>query len=118
MWADRGQVSQILQNLVGNGLKFRREGVLPRIEVSAQAGEDLWQISVSDNGIGIEPGYFERIFIIFQRLHAKEQYAGSGIGLAIVKKIIERHGGQLWLESSSGQGSTFHFTLPAVKDAP
>jgi len=113
--ADRGQVSQILQNLVGNGLKFRRSKVAPRVQISALSLGGMWQISVSDNGIGIEPGYFERIFIIFQRLHAKEQYSGSGIGLAVVKKIIERHGGKLWVESSSGEGSSFHFTLPSVE---
>ena len=112
--ADRGQVSRVLQNLVGNGLKFQREGVAPVVQISARAAGSMWEISVKDNGIGIEPGYFERIFIIFQRLHTKEQYSGSGIGLAVVKKIIERHGGKLWVESSSGEGSTFHFTLPAV----
>ncbi len=112
--ADRDQVSRVLQNLVGNGLKFRREGVGPVVQILARAAGSMWEISVKDNGISIEPGYFERIFIIFQRLHTKEQYSGSGIGLAIVKKIIERHGGKLWVESSSGEGSTFHFTLPAV----
>lgn len=114
VWADRGQVSQILQNLIGNGLKFRREGVTPQVHVSAQPHGEMWQISVKDNGIGIDPDYFERIFIIFQRLHTKEQYSGSGIGLAIVKKIVERHGGKLWLESVGGEGSSFHFTLPAL----
>jgi len=114
VWADRGQVSQVLQNLVGNALKFHREGVAPRVQIRARRDGPAWEISVQDNGIGIAPDYFERIFIIFQRLHTKEQYSGSGIGLAIVKKIIERHGGKLWLESSSGEGSTFRFTLPAV----
>lgn len=114
VWADPSQVAQVFQNLLANAIKFRREGVRPRLEVSAHKDGPFWQFRVSDNGIGIEETYFDRIFLIFQRLHTKEAYPGSGIGLAVVKKIVERHGGRLWLESAPEQGSTFFFTLPEV----
>jgi PAS domain S-box-containing protein len=111
---DEQQLDQLLQNLVSNGLKYRREGVAPRLHVSAVREGQRWRFAVSDNGIGIEPQYFERVFVIFQRLHGQEEYEGTGIGLAVCKKIVERHGGQMGLESTPGQGSTFSFTLPAV----
>ncbi|UQN08296.1 ATP-binding protein [Deinococcus sp. QL22] len=109
--ADAQQLDQLLQNLISNGLKYCREGVVPEVEVTAQRDGAWWRFAVSDNGIGIEPQYYERIFEIFQRLHGRESYEGTGIGLAVCKKIVERHGGQLWLESTPGQGSTFFFTL-------
>ncbi len=110
--ADPHQLDQLLQNLIANGLKYRRGGTEPQVQVSAEQEGSGWRFAVQDNGIGIEPQYFERIFEIFQRLHGRETYQGTGIGLAVCKKIVERHGRQLWLESTLGQGSTFFFTLP------
>lgn len=110
--ADEDQLFLLLQNLLGNALKFRSEAP-PCIRISAAREADAWRMAVADNGIGIEPQYQERIFQMFQRLHERGRYEGSGIGLSIVKRILERHGGRIWLESALGQGSTFHFTLPA-----
>ncbi|MFZ5917281.1 MAG: ATP-binding protein [Chloroflexota bacterium] len=112
--ADQGQVVQLFQNLIGNAIKFHKPGEPPRVHVSAQKTSEVWTFSVRDNGIGIEPQYHERIFVIFQRLHAREEYPGTGIGLAICKRIVERHGGRMWVESELGEGATFYFTLPAV----
>ena len=109
--ADELQLSQLFQNLIGNALKFRSTSV-PRIHVSSKEKENEWEIAVQDNGIGIEPAYFERIFMVFQRLHNKGEYPGTGIGLAICKKVVERHDGRIWVESRVGEGSGFHFTLP------
>ena len=108
---DEVQLAQLFQNLIGNALKFRGAGV-PRVHVSAVEKFDHWQVTVADNGLGIEPQYFERIFMLFQRLHDKGEYPGTGIGLAICKKVVERHGGRIWVESGPDQGSAFHFTLP------
>nr|WP_281376962.1 PAS domain S-box protein [Deinobacterium chartae] len=112
--ADGGQLRQLFQNLIANGLKFRRPDITPHIHISSEREGRMWRFSVSDNGIGIDPRYFERIFMIFQRLHSRESYEGNGVGLAICKRIVERHGGNIWLESEPGKGSVFHFTLPAA----
>jgi PAS domain S-box-containing protein len=112
--ADAAQLAQVFTNLVGNALKYRRPGVPPTIRISAEPAGRFWRFAVADNGIGIEKEYFGRIFIIFQRLHTREEYGGTGIGLAIVRKIVDRHGGRVWVESTPGEGSTFFFTLPAA----
>ncbi len=109
--ADRSQMLRLFQNLIGNALKYRSPERQPRVTVSAEPGPQGWVFSVADNGIGIDPAYFDRIFLVFQRLHTRDHYEGTGIGLAICKKIIERHGGHIWVESVPGQGCTFHFTL-------
>jgi light-regulated signal transduction histidine kinase (bacteriophytochrome) len=110
--ADGLQMQSLLQNLVGNALKYRREGVAPRIVVSAAEAGEAWEFRVADNGIGIDPQYFDRIFQVFQRLHTREKFGGTGIGLALCKKIVERHGGTIRVESQPGEGTTFVFTLP------
>ena len=110
--ADKRQLVQLFQNFIGNALKYRREGVRPEVEVGARPDGDGWLLWVKDNGIGIEERYWDKVFMIFQRLHTRQKYAGTGIGLAICKKIIERHGGRIWVQSQVGVGSTFFFTLP------
>ncbi|MES9537950.1 ATP-binding protein [Actinomadura sp. NPDC000600] len=113
---DRTQLVQLFQNLVGNAIKFRREGVPPRVAIDVRRAGDEWEFGCTDNGIGIEPQYADRIFLIFQRLHAREEYSGTGIGLALCKKIVEYHGGRIWLntdERGDTPGTTFRWTLPA-----
>ena len=110
---EESQLGQLFQNLIGNGIKYRNSRA-PQIHVSCRQKAADWLFSVKDNGIGIDPQYAERIFIIFQRLHTREEYPGTGIGLAVCKKIVERHGGRIWVESEAGKGATFYFTLPAL----
>jgi PAS domain S-box-containing protein len=116
---DPVQLGQVLQNLIGNAIKFRGPNP-PHIWVSAERKGPVWQFAVRDDGIGIAPEYQDRIFIIFQRLHSREEYPGTGIGLAVCKKVVERHGGRLWVESTGtpGQGSTFYFTVPVERAPP
>jgi len=113
IWADQTQIAQVCQNLIGNAIKFHN-GAPPQCAVSAEKSGCNWLFSVSDKGIGIAPEYAENIFVVFQRLHARSEYPGNGIGLAICKKIVEHYGGTIWVESKVGQGSTFKFTLPAA----
>lgn len=109
--ADPLQLGRVFQNLIANGLKFHGEKA-PRVHVDAEALADTWLFSVKDNGIGIPPDQFDRIFRIFQRLHSQSEYPGTGIGLAICKRIVERHSGRIWVESAAGEGTTFYFTIP------
>jgi len=110
--ADGPQLSQLFQNLIGNALKFSAEGRTPVVRISAKRLGLYWLFSVQDNGIGIAPEFVKRIFGVFQRLHSASAYPGTGIGLAICQRIVERHGGKIWAESDPGSGTTFNFTIP------
>ena len=112
VWCDPTQIARVFQNLIANAVRFRGTDP-PWIHVSARQEGEEWVFSVKDNGIGIDPEYFDRIFVIFQRLQSRVEYEGTGMGLAIGKRILERHDGRIWVESQLGAGSTFHFTLPA-----
>ena len=112
IYADSSQMTQVLQNLLSNAMKFQQKGVVPAIHVSATPTEGMWQFAVQDNGIGIPEEYFEKIFILFERLYPRNTYPGTGLGLALCKRIVERHGGRMWVESEQGKGSTFYFTIP------
>lgn len=109
--ADASQLRQLLQNLLGNAIKFHSDKP-PHVHIGSRRQADQWLLWVQDNGIGLDPKFSERIFVIFQRLHTRNEYSGTGIGLAICKKIVERHNGRIWAESQPGQGTTFYFTLP------
>ncbi len=111
---DPSQINQVFANLVGNAIKYRSPDRPPEIRITAERDDGRWRFAVQDNGIGIEPEYHDRIFEVFQRLHTQNEYEGTGIGLAVVKRIVERHGGRCWLASTPGEGSTFFFSLPAA----
>ncbi len=111
IFADKTQMVQVFQNLIANAIKFQPKGKVPEIKISAEKKSDEWIFSVRDNGIGIDKKYHEKVFVIFKQLHSKAMYDGTGIGLAVVKKIIERNGGSIWLESELGKGTTFYFTI-------
>lgn len=121
VWADHSEMTQLLQNLIGNAIKFRGTEppeILVQAElVQAEKADSQWLFSVTDNGIGIAPEHAENIFVVFQRLHTRDEYSGNGIGLSICKKIIERCGGKIWVESEAGHGSVFKFTLPSREPA-
>ncbi|MEW6530463.1 MAG: ATP-binding protein [Thermodesulfobacteriota bacterium] len=108
--ADQTQLVQVFQNLISNAIKFRRQEQ-PRVHIAAQEEDHHWRFSVTDNGIGIEPRHKDKVFAIFQRLHTREEYPGTGIGLALCKRIVQRHGGDIWFDSSPGKGTTFYFTF-------
>jgi len=110
---DEASITLLFQNLIANAIKFRLATVPPRIIISAQKEAHYWKFSVADNGIGIEPQYQEKIFEACRRLHSNRRYEGSGIGLTHSKKIVESHGGKIWVESALEKGSVFHFTIPA-----
>jgi signal transduction histidine kinase len=110
--ADATQLGSLFQNLIANALKYRRDDVRPEVVIACAEGPSTWDFTVRDNGIGIDPQYHQQIFDLFKRLHPRDRYSGTGIGLAICQRVVERHGGRIWVESRPGEGSTFHFTLP------
>jgi signal transduction histidine kinase len=112
VWGDSVQLSLVFQNLVSNALKFQREGHTPRVHVSVEKDEEEWLFSVEDNGIGISERHQKRLFQVFSRLHTPQEYPGLGVGLATCKKVVDRHGGRIWVESEPGVGSTFYFSIP------
>ena len=111
---DAGQLTSVFQNLLANALKYRRDDVRAEVKVSVAEMGGSWCFSVADNGIGIDPLYQTQIFELFKRLHARDRYGGSGIGLAVCQRVVERHGGSIWVDSIPGQGACFHFTLPKM----
>ncbi len=119
VFGDAGQLALVFQNLINNAIKFRQDAKPPTIYISTQylADQNMWQFAVRDNGIGIEKQYADRVFVVFQRLHTIDEYPGTGMGLALCKKIVTRHGGRIWVDSTPGEGSTFYFTLPSVEES-
>lgn len=115
IWAARAPVTQVFQNLIGNTIKFRKKGVSPQIRVNSERNGAFWLFTIADQGIGIAPEHTETIFAVFQRVHTRTEYAGNGIGLAICRKVVERYGGRIWVESKLGEGSMFRFTFPVQK---
>ena len=115
IFADKTQMMQVFQNLIANAIKFQPKENIPEIKISGEKRPDEWLFSVKDNGIGIDKKYHEKVFVIFKQLHSKAMFHGTGIGLAVVKKIVERHGGSIWFESELGKGTTFYFTLKNKK---
>jgi light-regulated signal transduction histidine kinase (bacteriophytochrome) len=115
--ADRANLCRVFQNLIGNAVKFTR-GDHPEVRIEAEREDGAWRFAVSDNGIGMDPQQSQRIFEPFQRLHSEEEYAGTGIGLAVCERIVAQHGGRIWADSMLGEGSVFYFTLPAVDARP
>ena len=117
MVGDPTLLAMLWQNLIGNAMKFRREGVAPadRDRVRTATPTTQWLITVSDNGIGIAPEFVDKVFVIFQRLHGRDAYGGTGIGLALCKKIVEHHGGTIWIDTSYTEGTRFRFTLPVAQ---
>lgn len=111
---DHSQMGQVLQNLINNAIKFQDAKIKPIVHIDCKEKEDMWVFSVKDNGIGIDNKHFHLLFKTFKRLHDRRKYEGSGIGLALCKKIIERHGGRIWVESVLGKGCTFLFTIPKL----
>jgi light-regulated signal transduction histidine kinase (bacteriophytochrome) len=111
-----GDLFQLFSNLVGNALKFVAAGVRPRVAVDADAEEEGWHFAVTDNGVGIAPDKRDRVFRMFQRLHPADAYDGTGIGLAICQKVVQRRGGRIWIEAAAGGGTAVHFTLPARRE--
>lgn len=109
--ANESQLQCLFQNLIGNAIKYKDKNTTPKVHISAQKTSSAWDFSVQDNGIGISKEYFDKIFLIFQRLHGNNEYPGTGIGLSICQKIIQHHGGKIWVESEPGKGSNFQFTL-------
>ena len=114
VWGEPDQLSHLFQNLITNAIKFQKIDSQPKIHISAREAAGFWTISVEDNGIGIKPDYHERIFLVFQRLHARNEYSGSGLGLALCRKIVEQHDGRIWMESADSGGSIFYFTLEKI----
>jgi light-regulated signal transduction histidine kinase (bacteriophytochrome) len=108
-------IQQVFQNLISNSLKYKKPGNKPVIEINASEYEHFWQFEVTDNGIGIDPAFHDKIFVVFQRLHGKGKYEGNGIGLSICKKIIEKEGGKIWVESEQGEGCRFLFTIKKLE---
>jgi signal transduction histidine kinase len=116
--ADGAQIEQLFRNLVDNAIKYRGSGPEPRLEVDAEAEAEAWHLRFRDHGIGLDPADAERVFGMFQRLHAADEIPGSGIGLALCRRIVARHGGRIWVEARPGDGATFHVTLPRRAPVP